>query len=86
MEEEKQMKVNFDSYLVMTEKLLKLADSLSYYEELRTSSELMRSDIISVRNRLKRLKAKSEKLSKNGVDDKGSEIIPKVKKNALGSV
>lgn len=67
----------------MTEKLLKLSDSLSYYEELRTSSELMRSDIISVRNRLKRLKAKSEKLSKNGVNDKGGEIIPKVKKNAL---
>lgn len=77
------LKVNLDPYLVMTEKLLKLSDSLSYYEELRTSSELMRSDILSVRNRLKRLKAKSEKLSKNALDDKGSEIIPKVKKNSL---
>mgnify|MGYP004537449679 CR=1 FL=1 len=80
------MKVNYDPYLVMTEKLLKLTDSLSYYEELRTTSELMRKDIISVRSRLKRLKAKSEKLSKNGVDEEGSEIIPKVKKNALERV
>lgn len=57
------MKVNYDPYLVMTEKLLKLTDSLSYYEELRTTSELMRKDIISIRSRLKRLKAKSTKNS-----------------------
>ena len=80
------MKVNYDPYLVMTEKLLKLTDSLSYYEELRTTSELMRKDIISIRSRLKRLKAKSEKLSKNSVDEEGGEIIPKVKKNALERV
>lgn len=57
------MKINYDPYLVMTEKLLKLTDSLSYYEELRTTSELMRKDIISIRSRLKRLKAKSTKNS-----------------------